>query len=488
MVAGGHLTPDPIESIYSGVVSIRSLRLVLFIAKLYNLEVWRADIGNAYLEAKTKEKLCVVAGSEFKELEGHILVIYKALYGLKSSGLRWSHKIHDIMLDIGFSPCKADPCVWLRKAKCATKYEYVAMYVDDLLITCSCTSEFIHTLKRKHNLKIKGDGPSKYHLGCEYHLDPDSTLVALPKKYISKILDSFHQMFPGERLPQVKSTLDKNDHPELDNSDLASDDLITKFMGMVGQLQWAVTLGRYDILGHVMSMSRFRPAPKVGHIERMKRIYGYLSRTKHYALRFRTDEPNYMDLPDLEYDWTRIYGNVLEEIPKDAPEPLGKSVTTNTFHDANLLHDLIAGRSVTAALKFVSLPPGDWYSRRQATVENATYGSEFVPARTATEQIGAFRQTLRYLGVPIKSKAYMFGDNKSVVTRSTVPHSLLSKRHNILSYHRVREAIAVKILVFHWCYSSQNKSDILSKHWEFSKVFHIIRDLFDFQGKISLIQ
>ena len=54
-------------------------------------------------------------------------------------------------------------------------------------------------------------------------------------------------MFPGESLPEVKSPLDKNDHPELDNSELASDDLITKFMCMIGQLQWAVTLGRYDI-------------------------------------------------------------------------------------------------------------------------------------------------------------------------------------------------------------------------------------------------
>ena len=92
------------------LVSIRSLRLVIFLAKLNNLEVWGADIGNAYLEAKTKEKLHVVAGPEFEELEGHILVIYKALYGLKSSGLRWSQKIHDIMLDMGFSPCKSDPC------------------------------------------------------------------------------------------------------------------------------------------------------------------------------------------------------------------------------------------------------------------------------------------------------------------------------------------------------------------------------------------
>ena len=167
LVAGGHLTPDPIESIYSGVVSIRSLRLVIFLAKVNNLEVWGADTGNAYLEAKTKEKLYGVADPEFEELEGHILVIDKAIYGLKSSSLRWAQKIHDIMLDMGFSPCKADPCVWLRKAKCSTKYEYVSIYVDDLLIACTCASEFIHTLTRKHNLKIKGDRPLKYHLGCD---------------------------------------------------------------------------------------------------------------------------------------------------------------------------------------------------------------------------------------------------------------------------------------------------------------------------------
>ena len=151
-----------------------------------------------------------------------------------------------------------------------------------------------------------------------------------------------------------------------------------------------------------------------------------------------------MHLPDLEYDWTRIYGGVLEEIPK----ALGKSVTTTTFLDANLLHDPITGRSVTAVLHFFNLTPGDWYSKRQATVENPTYGSEFVAAKTATEQIIDIRQTLRYLGVPIKSKAYIIGDNKSVVTSSTVPHSLLSKRHNILSYHRVREAIAAKNTCF----------------------------------------
>ena len=112
-------------------------------------------------------------------------------------------------------------------------------------------------------------------------------------------------------------------------------------------------------------------------------------------------------------------------------------------------------------------------------METATYGSEFVAAKTATEQIMDLTNTLRYLGVPIMTKAYMFGDNKSFVTSSTIPQSILNKRHNMLSYNRVREAIAAKILEFHWCSSDQTSSDILSKHWEHVKVKDTIRELFD---------
>ena len=76
-MAGGHLTPDPIDSIISGVFSTRSVRLSIFLAKLNNMKVWGPDIGNAYLEATTKERLCIVAGPEFEELQGHILGIHK---------------------------------------------------------------------------------------------------------------------------------------------------------------------------------------------------------------------------------------------------------------------------------------------------------------------------------------------------------------------------------------------------------------------------
>ena len=86
LVARGDKTYDaePGAS-YSGVASLRSLRIVCFLAELNNLEITGGDIGNAYLEAYTKEKVCFRAGPEFGALQGHLLVIDKALYGLRTS-------------------------------------------------------------------------------------------------------------------------------------------------------------------------------------------------------------------------------------------------------------------------------------------------------------------------------------------------------------------------------------------------------------------
>ena len=80
LAADGSLTQDPVENINSGVVSLRHLRLVIFLGELNNLELWGADIGNAYLEAYTHEKLFIIAGAEFEELKGFILVFNKAIY------------------------------------------------------------------------------------------------------------------------------------------------------------------------------------------------------------------------------------------------------------------------------------------------------------------------------------------------------------------------------------------------------------------------
>ena len=89
---------------------------------------------------------------------------------------------------------------------------------------------------------------------------------------------------------------------------------------------------------------------------------------------------------------------------------------------------------------------------------------------------------LHYLGVPVREKSFMFGDNQSVVTSSTIPHSKLHKRHTALSYHRVREAVASGAIVFSFIPGPINPADILSKDWAYSKVWPMLQPLLFFQG------
>ena len=480
LVAGGHLTDAPTDSIYSGVVSLKGIRLVTFLAELNLLSTWTTDIGNAYLEAKTKEKFYIVAGPEFNELENHLLIINKALYGLRSSGLRWHEKLADTLRDMGFVPSKGENDIWMRRN--GEVYEYIACYVDDLCIVAKDPKETTDLLLNKYGYKLKGTGPISYHLGCDYFRDKDNNLCYAPRKYIEKMIGDFQRLF-GSKPKEYTSPLEKGDHPELDMSELLGEDGIKIYQSLIGALQWTISLGRIDISTAVMTMSGFRASPRKGHLDRLKRIYGYLSKMRHSTIRIRTHVPDYSYVPDCEYDWEySVYGNVKEIIPDDIPEPLGHGVTLTTYVDANLYHDMITGRSVTGILHLINGTPFEWYSKKQSTVETATYGSEFVAARIAIDQIIDHQMTLRYLGVPIEEKTFMFGDNKPVVDGSMTPHAQLHKRHTALAFHRVREAVASKIVNFVHIDSKINPADMLSKHWGYQKVWPMLKPLLFYEG------
>ena len=180
--------------------------------------------------------------------------------------------------------------------------------------------------------------------------------------------------------------------------------MAAKYLTMVSQLQWLVTLGRFDLHAKVATMSRFRAAPRQGHMDRLKESMPMPLGLRTMQLGIELIKHVYSSLPDQDFDWTySAYGDVHRILPDDMPEPLGKAVVTTTTMDANLNHCSATGKSLTGCLHFVNKTPVDWYSKKQATVETATYGSEFVAAKTATEQIMDIRQTLRYLGAPIGS-------------------------------------------------------------------------------------
>jgi hypothetical protein len=237
-------------------------------------------------------------------------------------------------------------------------------------------------------------------------------------------------------LDRIASPLVKGDHPEVDDSAFIEGEGVQQCQSLIGQLQWAMSLGRFDITVAIMTMSAFRSAPRVGHLDRVKRICGYLSKLKHSVIRIRTEEPDYSNVPRNEYDWEfSVCGGATEELPKDTPEPLGKPVVTTTYVDANMCHCMMTGKLASGVPHLYNKTPVNWYGKKQGTAETATYGTEFAAARTATEQIIDNRATLRCLGVPVK-ESFMFGDNESVVNSSNMPAGKLHKRHVALSWPR----------------------------------------------------
>jgi hypothetical protein len=156
-------------------------------------------------------------------------------------------------------------------------------------------------------------------------------------------------------------------------------------------------------------------------------------------------------LSDQAFDWERsVDGNVSEMLPSDMPKSLGKYITLTHYDDTNLFHDIVTGHLVTGILHLLNKTPIiDWYSKTQAMIKTATYGSEFVAAHTCVDQIIDLSTTLCYLGVPVQDKTYVFGDN------------------NALSFHCIREAIATKFTAMHHLDGIFNPAAILHKHWAY---------------------
>jgi hypothetical protein len=154
-------------------------------------------------------------------------------------------------------------------------------------------------------------------------------------------------------------------------------------------------------------------------------MYGYLKRNPAGATCFRVKIPNHEQIPNpIQYDWSSsIYGNVTEDFPPDMPTSRGKRMRTSTSQDSNLHHDLVNGRAMSGIIHLINQMPIESYCKKQKTIETAIYGSEFMVAHHACEQIIDLRYTLSMMGIPIDGHAWAFGDNASINPSSSIPQS-----------------------------------------------------------------
>jgi hypothetical protein len=140
--------------------------------------------------------------------------------------------------DMGFKQCKADPDLWLQD--CSTCYEYVCVYVDDLMMIGMDPGAFFTVLTDSYNFRLKGVGPTTYHLGSDFIRHPDGTLAWGTKSCIQKMISNYEIML-GEKPKESDIPMQSQDHPKLDLTDLLDNHGIKHYQSLIGAFQWLVT-------------------------------------------------------------------------------------------------------------------------------------------------------------------------------------------------------------------------------------------------------
>ena len=477
-VLDGHKTPSVAGSTYAGVVSRESVRIMFTYAALNGLDVFAADILNAYLQAPSSQKDYVICGTEFGlENVGKVALIHRALYGGKAAGRDFRNHLRACMRHLNYDSCPADPDVWMRPAKKADGtpcYEYVLLYVDDALAIGIDPGKMLNDEIGKYfPLKPDSVGPPTIYLGGKVRK------VELPNgvhawaygssQYVHAAVKNVEDYLAksGQKLPNRADTPCQTSYrPELDVTPELSTTDAAYYQSLIGIARWIVELGRVDICLEVSQLSSHLALPRHGHLQQMYHMFAYLKKHHNAEMMFDPSDPVVDETQFNEQDWsTTVFGQVQnqEELPPNMPEPRGQGFVMRAKVDADHAGDTTTRRSRTGFLVYLNCAPIYWLSRKQMSVESSSFGSEFTAMKQCCEYLRGLRYKLRMLGIPVEGHAYVFGDNQSVLANTTIPESTLKKKMQSICYHFVREGSARGEWRTSYVNTHDNESDLLTK-------------------------
>lgn len=479
-VKDGHLTPDPDTSSYAGVVNRESVRIALTYAALHDLDVFAGDIRNAYLQAPSSEKHYIICGPEFGlENQGRVGLIHRALYGGKVAGRDFWYHLRSAMDALGFQSSKGDPDVWFREARKssgATYYEYVLLYVDDVLvISANAEAVLRQEIGSIFELKEESVGPPDIYLGGKIHsieLDDGTKCWGYgSSQYVQnsvKNVEEYYFKKFDRQLPAKSTTPTKVGYrPEIDTSRELNAEEASYFHQQIGILRWIVELGRVDIYTEVSMLSSCLALPREGHLEQVFHVFSYLKKHHNAVMVFDPREPDIdfdHHFPDQDWSYsTMSKEDMKEELPPNMPKALGKSFIIRAYVDSDHAGDQVTRRSRTGFIVYLNGAPIYWKSAKQTSCETSTFGSEFVAMKQCCEYLRGLRYKLRMMGIPVEGPCYIFGDNQSVLANTCNPGSQLKKKSNAICYHFVREGCARGEWIATYIKSEYNIADLLTK-------------------------
>jgi hypothetical protein len=297
------------------------------------------------------------------------------LYGLNTSAARFYEDLSESLLRLGIKKTNHDPDLWMVDK--LSHYEYLATYVDDIIIWSKDPMAVLNSLEKTYMLKCVGI--PEYYVGGNVKFLREAWknlglgLALSEMTYIQNVIPKFEDLF-GKEFKPIKTPMSEGYHPKVDDSLLFTRDDSAKYRSIIDCCNWIIVLGRFEISYATSFMNKFNILPREGHLKAVKGILSYFKTFPKGRFIIDTSYPDHFIYPVEDHsNWMEVYPDGGEEFPKDIPPEKGPRVRMTVYIDADHAHDLVTRRSTTGILVMLNDKTIRWISKHQKTVETSTY-------------------------------------------------------------------------------------------------------------------
>ena len=408
---------------YSPVTRITSIRMVLAIAALRNLEIHQIDVKTAFLNGDLDEEIYMEQPEGFVApgQEKKVCKLVKSLYGLKQAPKQWHQKFDSVVLANGFKINECDKCIYVKNI--VNGYVIFCLYVDDMLIVGS-DDEMIKSTKAMLSTRfdMKDMGLADVILGVKILRTSDG-LVLSQSHYVDKIVDKFS----NDDSRVARTPIDVNLHMSKNRGESVSQ---LEYSRVIGSLMYLMSCTRPDVAYAVSKLSRYTSNPNGDHWKGIVRVLRYLRYTRDYGLHYIR------------------YPAVLEG-----------------YSDANWISDVKNSKSTSGYVFALAGAAISWKSSKQTVIARSTMESEFIALDKCGEEAEWLRNFLEDIPrwpKPVTAIS-IHCDSQSAISRAQNVMYNGKSRHIRRRHNTIRQLISTGVISVDYVKSKDNIADPLTK-------------------------
>jgi transposase InsO family protein len=394
---------------FAPTVRYSTIRTILAIAALEDLELRSVDISHAYLNGTLEEEIYMQQPEGF-EVGGpdHVCRLRKSLYGLKQAGRVWNKTLHSVLTSMGFNRVQSDHGLYIYHRDDVRIL--MPVFVDDITLAGTDAAQIDSiVLELSQHFKLRDLGPTTQLLGMEIHRDrPNHRLYLSQSQHIANLLQEHGlqdckpvstPLNPGSRLSTSMSPQNDAEVSEMRQC---------PYVSVVGSIMYLAVTTRPDIAYAAGVLARFNSNPGPAHWQAAKHVLRYLKGTIDHCIIYQ---------------------------PSDSPEPF------ITYSDADHGGNPDNGKSTGGYVVKIGSGAVSWSSKLQPLVALSTTEAEHISAVEAGKEILWMRQFMGEIGQEVSGPSLLRMDNQSAIAVSKNPEHHGKMKHLSLRLFWLRDAV-----------------------------------------------